>query len=173
MSVERQTFPADPAHAALLRMLLAQDGSTTRCCEAVSGGPVDLVLHHQTRTQTVPSDVHQHLGGTEWLQRVTTLVAHGQVMMDNLSFTRLDAVPDWFLDSLDEGTAPIGHLLNKIFVRRDRVDTSATLQALLWTHVGQPDLNASRSYRVSTPDGPLMLIFETFRGGMVHATPER
>ncbi len=150
MSVERQLFPSGPRDAPLLRLLLAQDGSTTRGCEAVTGQPVQVVLHHQVRTTDVPSDVHAHLGGERWLERVTTLVVDGQVMMDNLSFTRLDAVPDWFLQGLDAGAAPIGHLLDRLFVRRERVDTDAALQEHLWRHVGQPDAAASRSYRVVT-----------------------
>ena len=157
----------------MLRLLLAQDGSTTRGCEAITGQRVQVLLHHQVRTAEAPSDVLAHLGGSHWLERVATLVVNDQVMMDNLSFTRLDAVPDWFLQGLDAGSAPIGHLLDKLFVRRERVDTSATLQAHLWTHVGQPDPHASRSYRIVTPQGPLMLIFEAFRAGMISAAPER
>lgn len=173
MSVERQLFPNGPRDAALLRLLLAQDGSTTRGCEAVTGQAVQVHLHHQARTREVPPDVRTHLGGDQWLERVTTLVVNGQVMMDNLSFTRLDAVPDWFLQGLDEGSAPIGHLLDRLFVRRERLTTEAALHDHLWRHVGQPDPHASRSYRVVTPEGPLMLIFEAFRAGMISATPEQ
>ena len=172
MSVERQLFPGDTRDAPLLRLLLAQDGSTTRGCEAITGRPVRVQLHHQVRTTDVPPDVCTHLGGTQWLERVTTLAVNGQVMMDNLSFTRLDVVPDWFLQGLDEGSAPIGHLLDKLFVRREPVETGAALQARLWTHVGLPDARASRGYRVVTPQGPLMLIFEAFRAGMIRAAPE-
>lgn len=149
-------------------MLLAQDGSTTRVCEALTGAPVTVTLHHQARTGDVPAAVREALGGTAWLERVTSLsTPAGEVLMDNLSFTRLDAVPDWFLAGLDQGQAPIGHLLDKIFVRREPAETDAAVQALLWNRVGQPDPPASRSYRIRTPELPLMLIYEVFRGGLV------
>lgn len=147
-------------------MLLALDGSTTRLCEALIEGPVELLLVHQQQTVDVPAAVRQHLGGSAWLARVTTLHAGGQAMMDNLSYTRLDAVPGWFLEGLDQGQAPIGHLLQRLFVRRENVPGCAELSAQLWGHVGSPDERASRSYRVVTSDGPLMLIFEAWRGGM-------
>lgn len=167
MSVERHVFPADAAQAAWLRLLLAHDGSTTRLCEAVAGEPMQVLLHHQIRVTEVPPEVHAHLGGAAWLCRVTSLcTAAGAVLMDNLSFTRLDAVPDWFLNKLDEGRAPIGHMLDALFVRRERVATDAALQQMLWDQVGARDDAASRSYRIVTPDGPLMLIFEVFRAAV-------
>ncbi|KQV99531.1 chorismate pyruvate-lyase family protein [Rhizobacter sp. Root1221] len=167
MSVERQLFPAEPAHAPLLRALLALDGSTTRVCEALARRPVIVQLHHQRQTADVPAAVRAQLGGERWLERVTSLHAHDRVMMDNLSYTRLDAVPDWFLAGLDAGQAPVGHLLGKLFVQRETVPGSAGLSDVLWSHVGQPDPHASRSYRVVTPTTPLMLIFEVYRDGMV------
>lgn len=167
MSVERQPFPADPAHAPLLRALLALDGSTTRVCEALARQSVGVQLHHQRQTADVPAAVRDQLGGSRWLERVTSLHAHGRVMMDNLSYTRLDAVPDWFLAGLDAGQAPVGHLLQRLFVQRETVPGSDALSEVLWSHVGQPDTRASRSYRVVTPTSPLMLIFEVYRAGMV------
>lgn len=167
MSVERQLFPADPRHAPLLRALLALDGSTTRLCEAIAQSPITVQLHLQRQTTEVPADVREHLGGERWLERVTSLHAHGRVMMDNLSYTRLDAVPDWFLAGLDAGQAPVGHLLQHLFVQRETVPGSEALADALWRHVGAPDLRASRSYRVVTAETPLMLIFESWRGGMV------
>jgi chorismate-pyruvate lyase len=168
MSVDRRLFPTEARHAPLRRLLLAQDGSTTRLCEALIDSHVTVLLHHQQRTSSVPDGVRTLLGGDAWLERVTSLCApDGRVLMDNLSFTRLDAVPDWFLQGLDQGKAPIGHLLDKIFVRREPVQTDAPLQALLWNVVGQPDAHTSRSYRIVTPTSPLMLIFEVFRDGMV------
>jgi chorismate-pyruvate lyase len=168
MSVERQSFPADASHAAWLRLLLAHDGSTTRLCEAVAQAPMQVVLHQQVRSAEVPPEVVEHLGGERWLCRVTSLCdPRGQVLMDNLSFTRLDAVPAWFLQKLDEGRAPIGHMLDALFVRREPVPTTAALQQMLWRHVGVPDDAASRSYRIVTPEQPLMLIFEVFRAGMI------
>ena len=123
----------------------------------------------RVRSLSVPAAVREQLGGRAWLQRVTALHAHGRVMMDNLSYTRLDAVPDWFLQRLNEGSAPIGHLLQGLFVQREAVAGSAEISQVLWQHVGLPDAHASRSYRIVTESGPLMLIFEAFRGGMVPA----
>ncbi len=167
MSVDRQPFPTDPSHAPLLRTLMALDGSTTRICEAIAQAPMSVQLLSQQPTDSVPKTVREQLGGTRWLHRVTSLHAHGRVLMDNLSYTRLDAVPDWFLTQLDEGVAPIGHLLKKLFVQREALTSNAEIESALWQHVGQPDLRASRCYRIVTERGPLMLIFETFRSGMV------
>lgn len=167
MSVERQLFSGAARHEALRRLLLAQDGSTTRTCSAMCGLPVQVMLHHQHRTTEVPRTVAEQLGGVSWLERVTSLVAGGQVLMDNLSYTRLDAVPDWFLRGLDEGAAPIGHLLARLFVQRQPIESEPALEAGLWKVVGLPDARASRAYRIVTPEGPLMLIFEVFRGGLV------
>ena len=167
MSVERRLFPAGAQHAALLRLLIALDGSTTRCCEALAQAPMEIHVYRQAEVHEVPDAVHEHLGGEAWLLRVTAMHAHGQVMMDNLSFTRLDAVPAWFLAQLREGKAPIGHLLQHLFVRREAVPSSARLESLLWDQVGLPDARASRSYRIVTETKPLMMIYETFRGGLV------
>jgi chorismate-pyruvate lyase len=166
MSVERHLFPTGPRHAPQLRMLLALDGSTTRMCEALAQAPVELLLLHQEQTDDVPAAVREQLGGSAWLARVTSLHAGGRVLMDNLSYTRLDAVPAWFLDGLDAGQAPIGHLLQRLFVRREAVPGSPELSQQLWEQVGAPDPHASRSYRVVTAEGPLMLIFEAYRAGM-------
>ncbi|MBX3620965.1 MAG: DUF98 domain-containing protein [Rhizobacter sp.] len=167
MSVERHPFPDAPQHAPLLRALLALDGSTTRVCEALAQAPVKVQLIHQQRTHEVPPAVREQLGGKAWLARVTSLHAHGDVLMDNLSYTRLDAVPDWFLAALDAGSAPIGHLLARLFVQREAQPGSAEIEDALWAHVGQRDARASRCYRIVTAEGPLMLIFECFRRGMV------
>lgn len=169
MSVERHPYPSEAAHAPLLRALLALDGSTTRVCEAIAQAPMQVQLIAQQRTQDVPAAVREQLGGSAWLERVTCLHAHGQVYMDNLSYTRLDAVPEWFLQRLDEGSAPIGHLLARLFVQREAQPGSAEIAQALWQHVGQPDARASRCYRVVTEQGPLMLIFEAWRAGMVAA----
>ncbi|HET7863376.1 MAG TPA: hypothetical protein VFL86_03130, partial [Burkholderiaceae bacterium] len=71
-------------------MLIALDGSTTRVCEALAQAPMQIQLLRQEQTDDVPDDVREQLGGESWLLRVTAMHAHGQVMMDNLSFTRLD-----------------------------------------------------------------------------------
>lgn len=164
--LDRRPFPDTPEHALLKRFLLAQDGSTTRVCEHVAGRAVDVVLHRQARIEAVPEAVRRDLGGHQWLERVTSLAVDGRVLMDNLSFTRLDAVPDWFLASLDEGRAPIGHLLDRLFVKRERLAADPVVAQRLWEQVGAPDEQASRAYRILTSEGPLMLIFEAFRAGM-------
>lgn len=167
MSVDRQPFPTDPSHAPLLRALMALDGSTTRVCEAIAQAPMQVELLFQQQTDEVPQAVREALGGQRFLHRVTSLHAHGRVLMDNLSYTRLDAVPDWFVDQLNEGKAPIGHLLQHLFVKREPRTSTPEIEGALWHHVGQPDLRASRAYRIVTEQGPLMFIFETFRSGMV------
>lgn len=167
MSVDRQLFSSDPSWAAFRRLLLAHDGSTTRLCEAVALQPMKVLLHYQERITEAPAEVRKHLGGSHWLSRVSSLcTSEGKVLMDNLSLTRLDKVPDWFLRKLDEGQAPIGHMLQQIFVRREFVETTPLLQSWLWSHVGLPDPDTSRGYRIVTPDGPLMLIFEVFRAAI-------
>jgi chorismate-pyruvate lyase len=168
MNVARQRFPQDAAHAPLLRTLLALDGSSTRVCEALMQQPIQVLLHHQKQTSEVPDAVREQLGGSAWLTRVTSLHASGQVLMDNLSYTRLDAVPAAFLQGLEAGKAPIGHLLQTLFVRREAVAGSQQIEQALWQQVGQADAQASRSYRIITAQAPLMLIFEVFRGGLVH-----
>lgn len=145
---------------------MALDGSTTRVCEAIAQAPMQVELLHQQQTDRVPQAVREALGGQRFLHRVTSLHAHGQVLMDNLSYTRLDAVPDWFLAQLNEGKAPIGHLLQRLFVKREPLTHTTELEDALWQHVGQPDRRASRCYRIVTEQGPLMLIFEAFRSGM-------
>jgi chorismate-pyruvate lyase len=167
MSVDRQPFPQDPQHAPLLRTLMALDGSTTRVCEAIAQVPMSVLLLAQQQTEQVPPAVREQLGGTRFLHRVTSLHAQGRVLMDNLSYTRLDAVPDWFLAQLHDGKAPIGHLLQRLFVQREPLAGSAEIEDALWQHVGHPDPRASRCYRIVTEKGPLMLIFEAFRQGMV------
>jgi len=166
MHLERHPFPTDPGHAQLLQVLLVQDGSTTRICEALSGGPIDVTVHRQIRTAKIPEVVNRYLGGDEWLERITSLSSRGQVLMDNLSYTRLDAVPEAFLNDLDRGIAPIGHLLAQLYVQREALDVGSELAQRLWEIVGVPDPNASRAYRMLTAAGPFMLIFESFRAGL-------
>ncbi len=166
---DRRPFSGDPAAQPLLRLLLAQDGSATRLCEALARGPIGVHLHSQQRTQDVPASVLAQLGGHAWLERATTLHAHGEVLMDNLSYTRLDAVPDWFLAGLDAGTTPIGHLLDRLPIQREDLPLTDDIAARLWPHVGLPDTRAAKLYRIRTASGPLMLVMETFRAGWTSA----
>ena len=165
--LQRQLFPQTPEHAKLLRLLLAQDGSATRLCEALAGKPISVLLQYQHRTSDVPAAIRSGLGGTAWLERITTLHTGGVVLMDNLSYTRLDAVPDWFLAELDAGKAPIGYLLDRLCIQREDLRLDDEIAGRLWPHVGLPDPRATKLYRILTPDGPLMWVFETFRAGWV------
>lgn len=166
---ERLPFSTDAAHQPLLRLLLAQDGSATRLCEALAQHAITVHLQFQRRTTDVPASVLAQLGGSVWLERATTLHANGVVLMDNLSYTRLDAVPDWFLAGLDAGSTPIGHLLDRLPIQREDLSLAGDIAERLWPHVGLPDTRAAKLYRISTGDGPLMLVMETFRAGWTSA----
>ena len=63
---------------------------------------------------------------------------------------------------------PIGHLLSRLWVHRSFLDAAPLLYARLWGAVGGlPDTDASRTYCIVTPEGPRMLIAETYRRGML------
>lgn len=167
MKLDRGTYTNQKQHDSFLRVLMTHDGSTTRLREAVNGSSMLIHLHQQQTVSQVPAEVLSILGGDCWLQRVTSMHnAQAEVFMDNLSFTRLDAVPSWFLEALNEGHTPIGRLLDQLFIKRVKTPTSAALQNLLWDAVGMPDARASRSYQVATPEGSFMLIFEVFRDAL-------
>ena len=164
--------PADVQR--VLTLLLAQDGSTTRLCEAVAGGPVELHVLHQDTTSEVPPIVREQLPGHHFIERITFLTAHGQVLMDNLSYIALQGLEAAMEHDLRAGTLPIGHLLARLWVRREPILTPPDLAQRLWSAVGLPDDDATRSYRVMTPDAPRMLICETYRRGMLmHAATQQ
>jgi chorismate-pyruvate lyase len=165
--------PSDPpAHARVLQLLLAQDGSTTRLCETIAGGPVALQVLAQRTVQEVPAVVRTVLPGTRFIERISCLAAHGEAMMDNLSYIALAGVPADVQRDLEAGTMPIGHLFARMWIRRSFLGAQPALQERLWGAVGgPPDPQASRSYSVVTPQGPAMLITETFRRGMLMAQP--
>jgi chorismate-pyruvate lyase len=162
---------ATPAQAAIerqvLRLLMAQDGSTTRLCEAVAGGPVELLLIKQHVTSEVPAIVREQLPGTQFIERITSLAAHGQVLMDNLTYIALDGLEPAIDADLRAGTLPIGHLLARLWVRRERITQADELTRTLWNAVGLPDEAATRAYRITTPTSARMLIAETYRRGML------
>ena len=158
----REIFPHDVTSSSLLRVLLGQDGSTTRLCEVIAGGPVELRLHSQTRVDAVPDRVLEHLGGVSLIQRITSLHVAGRVMMDNLTWTRVDRIPPEFADDLERGELPLGRLLDRVFVKRELIQTSG-LGEILWAVTGLPDARASRSYTISSESGAFMLVFETYR----------
>jgi chorismate-pyruvate lyase len=157
---------SDPAAAALLRLLLAQDGSATRLCETIAGGAIALHLLEQRVVSVLPVDAHALLPGREYLERITSIAAHGEVMMDNLSYIALERLPPALRGELEGGRVPIGHLLGGLWMRRRFVAPGAAFFERLWAVVGQPDPAASRAYCVDTPEGACMLIGETFRRGM-------
>ncbi len=173
-SLRREAFaandasPTDASQARhVLKLLLAQDGSTTRLCEAVAGGSVELHVIQQHVTDEVPALVRQHLPGTQFIERITCLAAHGEVMMDNLTYVALHGLePDIDAD-LRAGRLPIGHLLARLWVRRERVADADELMQRLWDAVGTPDAAATRAYRIDTPSSARMLIAETYRRGML------
>ena len=159
--------PHDPHARRMLDLLLAQDGSTTRLCETVAGGPVELHVVSQRPTRDIPERVRALLPGGQFIERITSLAAHGEVLMDNLGFIALDGLaPDIAADLL-AGQLPIGHLLARMWVRREPLAAAHELAAQLWAAVGQPDPAATRAYRIVTPEGARMVIAETWRRGML------
>jgi len=152
----------------LLQLLLAQDGSTTRICQAIAGKPLTLQLRSQQVTTDVPACVRAVLPGSQFIHRTTSLAAEGEIMMDNLVYVALDGVAEPLRSGLDSGAVPIGPLLESLWVRRMALGPEVTAQLCeqLWAEVGQADAPASRAYIITTPGGNLFVIAETFRRGM-------
>jgi chorismate-pyruvate lyase len=122
----------------------------------------------QTVTSQVPAAVASQLPGQSHIERLSCLVAHDQVMMDNLAYIALEGLPGQVRLDLESGRQPIGHLLARLYVRRVPLpQLQAELQPRLWAVVGEPDPAAGRTYVIATPSGPLMLIAEAFRDGML------
>jgi chorismate-pyruvate lyase len=166
---KRERFAETPdAHERrILDLLLAQDGSTTRLCEAIAGGAIRVRVLRQEATDDVPDIIREHLPGTRFIERITSLEAHGEVMMDNLSYIALAGLEADIESDLLAGTMPIGHLLSRWWVRREWLRVSAELSQRLWSFAGLPDESATRSHRLDTPESPRMLIVETYRRGML------
>lgn len=83
-TLRRQRFlnPSDSAACKrVLQLLLKQDGSTTRLCETVAGGPVALHVFAQQIVESAPAAVRAALPGERFIERITCLASHGQVMM--------------------------------------------------------------------------------------------
>lgn len=151
----------------MLRLLLAQDGSTTRLCETIAAGAVTLQVLEQRVVDTAPAQVRQALPGASFIERITCLAAHGQVMMDNLCYIALEGLPGELRRELEGGRVPIGHLLARLWVRREFQVAAPQLCERLWAAVGLPDPAAARAYTIVTPEGPCMLIAEAYRRGML------
>jgi chorismate-pyruvate lyase len=117
--------------------------------------------------------VRAQLPGTQFIERFVSLVrpadaaqARPEVMMDNLSYIALADLPHDVAADLLAGRQPIGHLLERVWLKRRALPRDAALQQRLWQQVGLTDEAATRTYRIDTPEGPAMLITECFRLGM-------
>jgi chorismate-pyruvate lyase len=164
----RAAYPpaSTPGAAALLRVMIEQDGSMTRLCESLAGAAVELRLRHQRVTREVPPEVRALLPGAAFIERVTSLVAAGRVLTDNLVYVALDGLDPALQDALQTGRRPIGHLMEGRPHRRDVVQVGAELLQRLWATVGVPTPEAMRCYTMRTPEGSAMLVCEALRGGL-------
>jgi len=154
----------------LLALLLAQTGSTTRLCEWIASGPVGLELVHQAWRDAPPPALQGIAGQGPTLERVTTIHAHGEAMMDNLVFVPGEGLGDDLLEGLRAGTIPVGHLVDRGFTRRSPMPTGAERDAfldLLWARFGLAEPEAARAYILEISGGPRLLIAEAYRHGML------
>jgi chorismate-pyruvate lyase len=147
----------------VLRMLLHQDGSTTRLLEATLGGPITVHVLEQQLVPALPPFLQGALPGTTFLRRITALEAQGQVLLDSLAYIAVEALPGPMVRDLMEGVRPIGHIVASLWTRRAVRGGDHALLQELWSVVGEPDPEASRSGAILTPDGPCMILAETFR----------
>ncbi|MBA4176129.1 MAG: hypothetical protein C0505_06165 [Leptothrix sp. (in: Bacteria)] len=182
---DRAPYPQHPTPgaAALLRVMIEQDGSMTHLCEALSAAPVQLRLRHQRVTDEVPAEVRALLPGAAFIERVTSLVAAGRVLTDNLVYVALEGLDPALQGALQTGHRPIGHLMDGRPYRRDVVQVGAEVLQRLWATVGTPDPTGLRCYTMRTPEGSAMLVCEALRGGLydaacragapAHAAPRR
>jgi chorismate-pyruvate lyase len=177
--LERRRFgthvssPAEAAQAqAVLRLLLVQGGSTTRLCEAIAGSEISLHVIGQRQRTDAPQPVLAALSGECFVERFSCLASRGVVMLDSLAYIATRSLPRDLEQDIEAGAKPIGHLLERLWTRRALwPEAHEALCARLWARVGCPDATASRTYTVATPDGPLMVITETFRDGMLMSPP--
>lgn len=115
----------------------------------------------------MPPQLAGSLGGSGFLRRITALEACGHVFLDSISYAASDVLPAAIVRDLQAGVRPIGHLIDtlctcQVFRRQD-----TQLFQQLWTLVGAPDPQASRSCLIVAPDGPCMALAETFRRGVL------
>lgn len=170
---QRLLGEADPPHQAhlanaMLRLLLHQDGSTTRLLEAMTGSPLRVHVVEQALVRKLPSCLSGSLPGETFLRRLTTLSANGSVLLDSIAYIAVEALPRDVLDELRRGVRPIGHLLERLWTRRQFRKLDGPMLEELWASVGSPDPRASRSTMITTPEGPCMVLGETFRRGVLH-----
>jgi chorismate-pyruvate lyase len=152
---------------ALLHLLLHQDGSTTRLLELLAGGDITVHVLAQDLVRQLPSHLASALPGRTFLRRLTSLEAHGCVLLDSLSYIAVEALPASAVQELVAGVRPIGHVLAGLWTRRSFRDQDTGIFEELWAAVGEPDPPASRSTLISTPAGACMVLAETFRRGVL------
>lgn len=151
----------------LLRVLLHQDGSTTRLLEAMSGGAITVHVIEQGFIQELPPWLAGVLPGRTFLRRLTALEANGQVFLDSLSYTAVEVLPSVLVQELVDGARPIGAVLADVWTRRAFREDDTHILEELWSVVGMADPQASRSTMIVTPGGPCMVLAETFRRGVL------
>lgn len=163
--------PAQMAHArTVLQLLLAQDGSTTRLCESVTASAVAVHVFAQDVVSALPATLQDALPGASFIRRMSSLVANGEVLLDSLSFIALVDLSTDIQRDLEQGVMPIGHMLSRLWTRREFRSQDGTLFEQLWETTGLPDPAASRCYTLVTPEGSRMVIGETFRRGFLAAS---
>jgi chorismate-pyruvate lyase len=116
--------------------------------------------------QELPAHLKTALPGRSFLRRIIALAAEGQVLLDSISYVALDALDAESITRLEAGITPIGHVLDDLWTKRSFRSGDDVLFEELWREVGDADAQASRSYTVLTPQGPCMVIAETFRRGL-------
>jgi chorismate-pyruvate lyase len=158
--------PSTPSARLLLKLLIEQDGSTTRLCEALAGTPVQVCVLSQRVVDVVPAQVRKWLPGDRFIERITSLAANGEVMTDNLVYIALEGLDAPLWAQLLDASLPIGRLMAGRWLRREAVRLGDEVLDRLWRTVGQPDPGAMRCYRLLSHDGPAMLVCETFRRGV-------
>lgn len=159
-----------PAEEFVLQLFIAQDGSTTRLLEAVAGGSFSVHVLDQRVVHELPKQLLGSLPGNRFLRRLTSLEARGHVLLDSLSYIAIDALPEAMARELQEGVSPIGRVLSHLWTRRTFRVGDTELFDELWSVVGCPDMRASRSSCIDTPQGPCIILAETFRrGALMHS----
>jgi chorismate-pyruvate lyase len=150
---------------ALLRLFLLQDGSTTRLCETMARDRLTVHVLEQSIVPELPPHLAGALPGRSFLRRITALEMK-EVLLDSISYIAVDALDADNVARLEGGTTPIGHVLETLWTKRSFRSEDVALFDELWRVVGHADAQASRSYTVFTPQGPCMVIAETFRRGI-------
>jgi len=166
-SLRREPFPPRRYEQTIRALLLAQDGSTTALLEKLGPAKVSVHVIEQHVVEKLPGELDGELPGARFLRRLASLHARGDVLLDSLSYTAIDVLPQSVARELTKGVRPIGHLLSQLWTRREFRDRHEGLLQELWDAVGDPDPPSSRTMCIYTPRAPCMLLAETFRGGVL------